>query len=123
MKKPAANPVSDADCKLFDASVLKWQKVLNLSDWRIERGSNRADKKNMAEVLFDPDARLATYRIGESFGPVSVSPMTLDATACHEMLHVLLYDLINASADARDGVEHRVINVLEKILMKAADAN
>jgi hypothetical protein len=111
------NEVKDADCEAFDGYVAKWQKLLGLLDWRIER-STRRSKKSMAEVTFDDSARLASYRIGLSFGAATVTPDSLERTALHEVLHVLLHDLLSNPDDA---TEHRVINVLEKILMGAQE--
>ena len=52
------------DAKLFAQSVRKWQQVLSLGDWRIEKGSKPA-KAAMASVEFNTSARLATYRLGD----------------------------------------------------------
>lgn len=115
-----ANPVSPDDAKVFDAFVLKWQGRLNLTDWRIERGRKPA-KGAMASVEFDPPARLATYKLGD-FGAEQINAQSLEKTAVHELLHVFLHDLIataqdrGASPEALEGAEHRVINVLEKLL-------
>jgi len=108
--------VTEADCEAFDGYVVKWQKLLNLSDWRIERSSRRA-KKSMAEISFNAPARLASYRVGLNFG-CEVTPEMLEATALHELLHVLLFDLLVCEPAALEGVEHRVINVVEKLLLK-----
>jgi len=108
------NELTDADCLAFDGYVQKWQRLLNLSDWRIERADKRT-KRAMAEVTFDKPARLATYRIGTSFGACQVTPDSLERTALHELLHVLLHDALE---DPNDSTEHRVINVLEKLLME-----
>ena len=115
------NELSAADCTAFDGYVLKWQKILNLSDWRIERSDRRA-KRNMAEVVITDAARLATYRVGLSFGAAEVTPASLAATALHELLHILLHDMLEAEPAALEGAEHRVINVLEKLLIKGAHA-
>lgn len=111
------NQVSPADAKLFDSYVLKWQGRLNLGDWRLERGTKPA-KSAMASVEFNDAARLATYRLGD-FGAEQITPEALEKTCIHELLHVLLHDLI-AAAEARspdiEAEEHRVVNVLEKLL-------
>jgi hypothetical protein len=107
------NELTPEDCEAFDKYVAKWQRNLSLMDWRIERSSKRS-KRYMAEVSFDDEARLATYRIGVSFGSAKVTPDSLERTALHEVLHVLLHDLLGTPDDA---TEHRVINVLEKIFM------
>ena len=108
--------VTPAHVAEFDGYVLKWQRLLNLSDWRIERSARRS-KKNMAEVSMNDGARLATYRVGVSFGTEDVTSALLESTALHELLHVLLHD---ATTDPTEANEHRVINVLEKLLMEAS---
>jgi len=110
------------DTKFFAQSVKKWQQVLSLGDWRIEKGSKPA-KAAMASVEFNTSARLATYRLGD-FGAEKITPESLDQTALHELLHVFLHDLMTVAQDpksSQDEVEmqeHRVINLLEKLLSK-----
>jgi hypothetical protein len=100
--------------------------VLNLHDWRIERGS-RAAKNAMASVECDNPARLAIYRLGD-FGSDPITPQSLSNTALHETLHVFLYELVSVAQDQKstpeqlESAEHRVINVLERVLgIKDAD--
>ena len=106
----------------FSQSVRKWQQVLNLCDWRIEKGLKPA-KQAMASVEFNENARLATYRLGD-FGAEKITPESLDQTALHELLHVFLHDLMTVAQDpksSQDEVEmqeHRVINLLEKLLFR-----
>lgn len=109
------NPVTDEHCQAFDTYVQKWQRILGLMDWRIERSSRRS-KRAMAEVTFDKGARLASYRIGVSFGSAEVTPDSLERTALHELLHVLLHDALD---DPNEATEHKVINTLEKLLMES----
>jgi hypothetical protein len=115
------NPVSSDDAKVFDAFVQKWQQRLSLGDWRIERGRKAAAKGAMATVEFDESARLATYKLGD-FGAEQITPQSLERTAIHELLHVLLHDLIATAQDRAatpeqlEAAEHRAINVLEPLL-------
>jgi len=108
--------------ELFAQSVKKWQQVLSLGDWRIEKGSKPA-KGAMASVEFTPAARLAVYRLGD-WGAEQISPSSLDKTALHESLHIFLYDLLcvatdrQASEEDREMQEHRIINLLEHLLTK-----
>ena len=110
------------DAKLFAQSVKKWQQVLSLGDWRIEKGSKPA-KEAMASVEFNQTARLATYRLGD-FGAEKITPDSLDKTALHELLHILLHDLMCVATDPKSSdeeiemQEHRVINLLENLLSK-----
>jgi hypothetical protein len=106
----------------FAQSVRKWQQVLSLGDWRIEKGSKPA-KQAMASVEFTPNARLAVYRLGD-FGAEKITPESIDKTALHELLHIFLHDLMVVSQDPKSSQdeiemqEHRVINLLEKLLSK-----
>jgi hypothetical protein len=117
-----ANIPNQQDAELFAQSVKKWQQVLSLGDWRIEKGMKPA-KEAMASVEFNQTARLATYRLGD-FGAEKITPESLDKTALHELLHVFLHDLMCAATDPKSSdeeiemQEHRVINLLENLLSK-----
>jgi len=106
--------------KEFDSQMRRWQGVLNLRDWRVERGKKPA-KDAMAQVSFDESARLANYATGD-FGHIEVTQESISMTALHECLHILLHDLVQVATDrgsASDDIEaaeHRVINVLEKVI-------
>jgi hypothetical protein len=110
------------DAKLFAESVKKWQQVLSLGDWRIEKGLKPA-KAAMASVEFNQGARLATYRLGD-FGAEKITPDSLDKTALHELLHIFLHDLMDVATDPKSSEEeiemqeHRVINLLENLLTR-----
>jgi hypothetical protein len=117
-----SNIPTPEDAQLFAQSVKKWQQVLSLGDWRIEKGMKPA-KAAMASVEFNQTARLATYRLGD-FGAEKITPESLDKTALHELLHIFLYDLMCVATDPKSSdeeiemQEHRVINLLENLLSK-----
>jgi len=117
-----SNIPTPEDAKLFAQSVKKWQQVLSLGDWRIEKGIKPA-KAAMASVEFTPAARLAVYRLGD-FGAEKITPNSLDRTALHELLHIFLHDLMCVATDPKSSdeeiemQEHRVINLLENLLSK-----
>ena len=117
-----SNIPTPEDAALFAQSVKKWQQVLNLGDWRIEKGLKPA-KNAMASVEFNESARLATYRLGD-FGAEKITKESLDQTALHELLHVFLHDLMTVAQDPKSSQElieiqeHRVVNLLEKLLIK-----
>ena len=117
-----SNIPTPEDARFFALCVKKWQEILNLGDWRIEKGLKPA-KQAMASVEFNESARLATYRLGD-FGAEEITHESLDCTALHELLHVMLHDLLAAAQDPKssqddiDKQEHRVINLLERLLSK-----
>ena len=116
------NTPSADQALLFDQYMAHWQAVLSLGDWRIERG-NRPAKNAMASVEINPPARLAVYRLGD-FGAEQITPESLKKTAAHECLHLLMHDLIETAADRGatpdqlEAAEHRIINVLERVLTR-----
>lgn len=118
---PAKNRPTDKQAVEFDGYMALWQRKLNLADWRIERGRRSAQAGAMAEVECNTNARLAIYRLGDWAGE-EINPESLSRTALHEVLHVFLYDLVDAARDPRStddqlmACEHKVINVLEKLL-------
>ena len=121
--KNHANPVTDEDADKFADYMNYWQQELGLMDWRIVRSPKRAANA-MAEVAKrDVEARLASYRIGSHFGSQPVTDKALSSTACHEALHILLAELIEAvKADIKPelimAAEHRVVHTLERLLVK-----
>ena len=110
------------EVEIFAKSIKKWQQVLSLGDWRIEKGTKPA-KQAMASVEFNESARLAVYRLGD-FGAEKITPESLDKTALHELLHIFLHDLMMVATDPKSSdediemQEHRVINLLENLLTK-----
>ena len=120
-----SNIPTPEDAQLFAQSVRKWQQVLSLGEWRIEKGLKPA-KAAMASVEFNETARLATYRLGD-FGAEKITPESLDMTCLHELLHIFLHDLMTVAQDPKSSQdeiemqEHRVINLLEKLLSRDDD--
>jgi len=117
-----ANIPTPHDAAYFAQSVKKWQQVLSLGDWRIEKGIKPA-KAAMASVEFTPTARLAVYRLGD-FGAEKITLESLNRTALHELLHIFLHDLMSVATDPNSSdediemQEHRIINTLEHLLSK-----
>jgi len=115
-----ANIPTPQDAEYFAQSVKKWQQLLSLGDWRIEKGVKPA-KNAMASVEFNDAARLATYRLGD-WGAEQITPSSLEKTALHELLHIFLHDLMVTATDPKalddqlEAQEHRIINLLEQLL-------
>lgn len=116
------NTPSAEQALFFDQCMARWQQQLHLGDWRIERG-HRPAKNAMASVEFNAPARMAVYRLGD-FGAEPITEQSLDDTALHESLHILLFDLVQTAQDKSaepeqlEAAEHRVINVLERVLSR-----
>lgn len=124
MTKHPPNPVSKEAADKFSAYVSNWREVLSLGDWRIAVSEKRATRKVMAEVFkFDLEQRSATIRLGKDFHLTPVTDHNLNETALHEVLHIFLHELITVAQtegvdpDTLSSAEHRVVNVLEKLLV------
>jgi hypothetical protein len=117
------NKVLPEHAEKFREYIHKWQKLLGLQDWRLY--VNYPTKETaMASTASQTEARMANIDLGMSFGGDVVNEYNLESLACHELLHVLLCPLYTAYASRnmsdteKEGEEHRVVNVLEKVLME-----
>lgn len=122
----ADHVLTDADVERFWEALSKWQAKLGLLDWRIVRSPRRA-KNAMAEMV-NPSwvQRQVTCRVGLNWKSCQPTPANIEATAVHELLHVMLKPLIelarnDASEDDLMNAQHAVINVLERLLVPGAD--
>ena len=116
--KALTNLLSAEQQRSFDGFVKTWQARLGLMGWRIER--SRKVTKAMSDVTMDHKSLLAVYRIGD-FGSTAITSESIEGTAIHELLHVLLFRLVNQveiglTDVALESEEHNVIHVLEKLL-------
>lgn len=125
MAKPAVHEVTEEHANRFEHYLAVWREKLGMLDWRITLSKVRC-KKNMAEVYkVDLEQRSATIRLGTDFGPTyEVTERTLEEAALHEILHVLLHELIETSKvegqseDVIRSSEHRIINLFEQLLLE-----
>jgi hypothetical protein len=115
------------DAMEFERYVKKWQVRLGLQDWRIVMSPKPA-KGSLAEMAnWDWRQRQVTCRLGPDWKSTPVNSTTLEQTAVHELLHVLLYELIEYAKETRSSpddlasVEHRVVNTLESILVPGGE--
>lgn len=121
--KPPVNPISEEDRATFHVHLLAWAERLGLQDWRVHFSSKNAAKGIAANVQCYYRDGLARIRLGKDFGDDRVTDESLEATALHELLHVLLYELVNQNecgleGDALAAAEHRVVHLLEKLLLR-----
>ena len=74
----------------------------------------------MAEMNIQSEHRLAVYKIGRNFGETAVNDISLEQTAIHELLHIMLHEYQEAvkvgNPEYIMGAEHSIVTVLEKLL-------
>ncbi len=118
--------VSEEHAQQFAQCVEYWADVLGLSDWRIVVSEVRSRRKVMAEVFqFDLEQRSASIRLGKDFGHNPVTERALSELALHEVLHIFFHEMIQFAQSGGlqediDSAEHRLINVLERVLSNAS---
>lgn len=125
MPAPPANPVTAAHADAFRLYVEHWRHTLGLEDWRIAVPLKRTRRRLVqAECsTLDLEQRLAVIQLGVHFWGTPVTEQSLYELAFHEVTHVWLHELTQVAkagdADAIHSQQHRLINVLERLL--AAD--
>lgn len=105
----------------FDLYINLWAERLGLDDWDFYRGLGKP-KNVMADMVPHYKARYGKYRTG-NWTHIAPTSDALEKIACHEVLHVFLAELLVAFNESEDAdwqmsAEHRVINVLTKLLTK-----
>lgn len=117
------NQLTPDDVAKFGELLRAWQGKLGLQDWRIVLSPLPA-KKSMAEMdKWDWPQRQVTCRVGLDWKSTPVTDGTIEQTAVHELLHVLLYPLIEAARNPHTdegelrSIEHGIINLMERLLV------
>lgn len=115
------------DSAAFEGYLRKWQGRLGLQDWRIVMSPVLAKSCMAVTNSWDWKQRQVTCQLGADWKASPVTQHALEQTAVHELLHVLLFELIEAAKNPHTGeddlasVEHRIINVLEGLLVPEAE--
>ncbi len=101
----------------FKKACRSWQGKLGLTDWTFVYKIDRRDNDHYGYVTYSWDSRLATITL------VPGKDSDIEAIALHEVLHVLLADLLatvaSRASDTHPDVvreEHRVIERLMAVL-------
>lgn len=99
----------------FEAACRKWQVTLGLTDWTLTFKTTQGDGEHEADVGYNCETRQATITYYKGVDDAAKA----ERVALHEMLHVLLADMLQQAArracDTHVDVareEHRVIERL-----------
>lgn len=114
---------TEKDFDEFRLAVVKWMVALNLTGWRFEVQHEQIGDGTRASVSYNHRAKLAVFRLTRSaefdFGAVD----TPERLALHEVLHLLVADLVTEAAKTGDDMcdtvvsrEHELIHRLMEIL-------
>jgi len=116
------NPVLPKHKQKLYEYIRKWQDLLSLHRWRIF--PSKLPTKAMAELKFDKDNshKLVSLLVGNDWKNTPITDESLELTAIHEMIHILLFEYKEAVREEpyNEGrqmeVEHTIVHVLEKLL-------
>jgi hypothetical protein len=113
------------DVEMYWAAIDRWQTKLGLGDWRITR---RAVDKGafMAQMdSWDYPQRQVRATLCTNWKDSEPTPLEIERTAVHELLHVRLADLTGMllDGDTVTRLEHAAINVLEALLLPTPQEN
>jgi len=105
------------DYQRFCAACLKWQRKFGLTDWRLVfQREPCGGGTTIADVAVDFDARIAVVRWHNN----PLRRASVDETAKHEMMHVLLTDALSVAARAGrrddDDVYREEHKLIERII-------
>ena len=110
------HPITPAHLASFTTKVAHYQRILGLTDWRIEVHQAEGDGDDVyAWIKFgvEEESMLARIFISREWRTMP-DKHALDDTALHEVLHVLLRPLL-ADGVARE--EHAVIHRLVDVML------
>lgn len=126
-EKLPPNPITPEHAEKFRGAMLAWRERLGLHGWRYVK--SRRPSKELAEISEQlTEHRLVRWALGTDWGGTEIDDESLESTACHENLHVLLHRLLEVSFAEQEyndtvmGEEHGVIAVLEQLLYRGAVA-
>lgn len=116
--------LTDKDSAAYWRLFREWQRKLGLMDWRITQAPDSSKPNVMAFIdKFDWVQRQAKATLNRRWKATPITKHTLEQTAVHELLHVMLHELVEkaqtpgVSADDLASVEHSIINRLELLLV------
>lgn len=118
------NYLSPEQVEYFWTCLFGWQERLGLNDWRITRSPDEPKGRVQCEMAkWDFEQRQVTCRLKHNWFNSNVNETTIEQTAVHELLHVMLANLIETAkvVGTSDAdllyEEHGVINRLEQLLV------
>lgn len=126
MKKPPPKgyTLNKEQQEYFWHCLYDWQARLGISDWRITKSNIHPAGVIAMMTDWDAEQRQVACRLGLNWKSAEPTKENIEQAAVHELLHVLLYDVVeqevNLQESALKGLEHRIINRLEKLLVPTA---
>jgi len=105
----------------FHKHVAKWLEAFRLADWEVHYDFSTAYIERLADCAPEADVKKALIVLYDTWC-IDPTDKALDQTACHEVLHVLLAQLMQLASDRYTtekqlaDAEQDVIRALERVL-------
>jgi hypothetical protein len=105
----------------FMQYIYYWQEKLGLKEWSIIKTDKKINALALCTFPRDRSSKLCMVSLGQ-YWTIPITDKNLNSVACHEMLHVLLYDAMEYARERPLDVkgimekEHEIVNTLENVL-------
>jgi hypothetical protein len=116
--------LTDKQKRHFWSCLFAWQERLGLTDWRITRSNRKPVGKTLCAMQdWEIGQRQVSCRLNSNWYSQEPTEEAIEQTAVHELLHVMLADLIElaltpgTTREDMESSEHAIINRLEKLLV------
>lgn len=121
MSKPVM--ISKTEFKEFAYCVEYWMGKLGMTEWEVHVYHEQGASGELASVSYACEDKYASFYLAEYVEDSGRRPYTMEYLALHEVLHLLVADIVWTAARARtdDSVivahEHEFINRMIKVLL------
>lgn len=116
------------DFDTYQKLCLEWQKRLGLTNWALYFQRDD-DRSSYGRTRWDIDGAVATITLSKEWDDFrSINDSELNRLALHEMLHVLLAEIVHVAESryTNDGelsvVEHHVLRRIENVILENSNA-
>lgn len=121
MSKPVM--ISKKEFKEFEYCVHYWLQRLGMTEWEVHVHHEQGASGELASVSYASEDKYATFYLAEYTEDGGRRPYTMEFLALHEVLHLLIADIVWTAARSRtdDSVivahEHEFINRMIRVLL------
>lgn len=119
--------LTDKHLAVFKKHVEKWAPRLGLAGWHMAVDwATDTDVSALAYVRINAEARIATVYLCKDWTGSVYTVKDLEEVAVHELLHIVLADLLAVAETSApksmyntiQGMEHNVIRTLENLIFR-----
>jgi hypothetical protein len=111
---------TDKDFRKFNNRIVYWINKLGITGWRVETKHEQIGDGVNAQCIYNMTSRNVLFRLTKNTEGDYGFEVDLDNLALHEVLHLLVSDLVYAAGKDDEGllvsVEHSLLHKLMAVL-------